>query len=184
MHTNLPVIRELDANVWFADETTLVVAKMFDDGSDRRVPLAPHHGADHLRPALRGLLRDRVGASAQVWLAGQVPAPDELFPPLALVLGMEDNAAVRKLKTFGLWLTAGPEGAAVRGAFDCDDDAAARALEAYLAPTQHKGIKEWFAPGETGPMEREFARSLTISRQGTWVELQAKASASAIQKGN
>jgi hypothetical protein len=182
MRTGLPLLPELEANAWFADERTLVVAKKFDDGPGHRVPLAPHAGIDHLRPDLRALLRERLGAPAQVWLAGHRPDWDTLSPLVRLVLQRKENAAAAKVTTFGLWLTAGPDGATVRGAFDCEGEDAARALEAYLAPANHKGIKEWVAPGDSGPMERAFANSLKITQHGTWVELQASADAESIRQ--
>ncbi len=180
MQTNLPFLRDLEANAWFADERTVVVAKRFDDGPGHRIPLTPRAGVDHLRPDLRQLIRERMGSSAQVWVACHRPAPDALFPLVKFVLLRRENAPAAKVKTFGLWLTAGPDGVALHGAFDCDDEEAARALEEYLAPANREGIKEWVAPRDSGPLERAFAGSFKETRHGTWVDIQATASAEAL----
>ncbi len=47
LETGLPVLAKVGASAWFADETTLVIAKSFD-----RIPLTPKTGIDHLRPEL------------------------------------------------------------------------------------------------------------------------------------
>jgi hypothetical protein len=182
MKTTLPFISHVDVNAWFADDHTLVVAKTFDDGKGHQVPTTARTGSDHLRPALRQLLRERVGASAQVWLAGHPPPWNKMSPLLQGVLERKENEAVAKVRTFGLWLTADAGGATLRGAFDCDDEDAARALEGYLGPGQRKGIKEWLVGPDAGPMEREFRDSLKTARDGTWVDLQARASARALGK--
>ncbi|HKI34669.1 MAG TPA: hypothetical protein VKA46_22625 [Gemmataceae bacterium] len=182
MKTNHWLFRELGANAWFADDHTLVVAKKFEDGPGHRVPTEPRAGLGHLRPALRGLITERIRPPAQAWVAGRLPPRDDQFAGLKLLLQDRDNAPLEKVKTFGLWVTADPKEATLRAAFDCDDAEAVEALATYLGPDNRKGLKAWFAPGQGGPMGREFAWSLKMTRQGTWLELQAKASAEAIRK--
>ncbi len=182
MQTDLPIFRELDANLWFADEHTLVVAKRFADGPDHVVPTAPRTGLDHLRPPLRHLIAERMGSSTCAWVAGRLPDHDTLFPLLQLVLNRPENESVRKLKTFGVWVTTDHEGATMRGAFECADEDGARALKAYLVPANRKGIKEWLMTPDAGPMERAFAGSMTINQDGTWVTLTAEAGAASIRR--
>jgi hypothetical protein len=202
MKTNHWLFREIGANAWFADDHTLVVAKTFDDGPEHRVPLEPHTGSEHLRPALRDLLKERIRPPAQVWVAGHLPPRDQQFSLLKALLLDKDNAPLEKVKTFGLWMTAEPKEATLRAAFDCEDEKAVEALTAYLAPPRPridrttgkapakekvppdnlKGIRAWFAPGQGGLMGREFGQSLKLTQNGTWLDVQAKASAEAIRK--
>ncbi len=182
MQTDLPVFSKLDANLWFADEHTLVVAKRFADGAEHVIPVTPRTGLDHLRPALRHIIAERMGPSTRAWAAARLPDETDLFPPLRIVLLNRDNEPLKKLKTFGIWVTTGGEGATMRGAFDCIDEDGAKALMAYLAPTNRKGIKEWLMTPDAGPMERAFAGSMTIAQDGTWVNLTAKADAAAIRR--
>jgi hypothetical protein len=182
MHTNLPLFREIDANVWFADDQTLVVAKRFADGPNHVVPTMPRTGVDRPPPALRQLLKERMGPAAQVWVAGHLPAWEALFGPLKLLLMRPDNEPLRKLNTFGVWMRTTGDGATLQGAFDCDDEEAATALRAYLAPANRKGIKEWLVTPDAGPMEKAFARSMQFTQKGTWVTFGAEASADAIRR--
>jgi hypothetical protein len=180
MKMELPGIQGggLGANAWFADDYTLVVAKTFD-----HVPAEPRGGVDHLRPALRQLLKERMGPSAQLWLAADMPPWDKVFPLLQawVLLSLRKEArTIEKVRTFGVWLTADDGGATLRGAAHCDDDAAAEALEAFLGPKNEKGLKALAGP-DAGPATREFVKSLKVTREGTWVELQAKASAEAVR---
>jgi hypothetical protein len=182
MQTNLPLFRALDANLWFADDYTLVVAKRFAGGPDHLIPATPRADLNHLRPALRHLIADRMGPSTRAWLAGRVPDEEKLFGPLAFVLKSPENEPVRKVKALGVWLTTDSEGATMGGAFDCADEEGATALKAYLAPANRKGIKNWLMTPDAGPMERAFADSMTIKQDGTWVNLTAKAGAAAIRR--
>ena len=161
MHTELPVFRELDANLWFADDHTLVVAKRFADGPDHVIPTTPRAEPDRLRPALRDLIAGRMGPSTRAWVAGRLPGENGLFPLLKFVLLRPENEPVKKLKTFGVWVTTDSEGATMGGAFDCADEEGAKALKTYLAPANRKGIKNWLMTPDAGPMERSFADSMT-----------------------
>jgi hypothetical protein len=181
MHTDLPLFRELDANLWFADDRTIVVAKRFADGPDHVIPTTPRADLDQLRPALRSLIAGRMGPSTRAWLAGRVPDEGSRFQPLSMVMG-GDNEPVKKLKTFGVWVTTDRDGATMGGAFDCADEDGAKALKAYLAPANRKGIKNWLMAPDAGPMERAFAESMTITQDGTWVNLKARADAAAIRR--
>jgi hypothetical protein len=182
MQTDLPFIRQLGANLWFADNHTLVVAKVFDDGSAHHLPLAARTGVDHLRPTLRELIKERLSSSTRAWVVGRLPPRETQFPLLRLALGTADNAPLTGVRTFGLWMEVRADEATLRGAFDCEDADAAHALEAYLGPTNRKGLKAWVTPAESGPMGQEFLKSLKITRQETWVDLQATASAEVVHQ--
>jgi hypothetical protein len=182
MHTGVSFFPDLQAHAWFADASTLVVAKRFDDGGRHVIPLAPPAKPDHLQPALRQLIEQRMGLTTRAWAAGHLPAWDDLSPLVRLLLIKPENEPVKKLKTFGIWVTTDAEGATMRGAFDCADEDGAGALKAYLAPGNRKGIKNWLLAPDAGPMERAFADSMKIEQDGTWVNLTAKAGAATVRR--
>jgi hypothetical protein len=182
MHTGVSFFPDLQANAWFADASTLVVAKRFDDGGRHVIPLTPPPQPDHLHPALRHLIAEHMGLATRAWTAGHLPAWDELSPLVRLLLIKPENEPVKKLKTFGVWLTTDADGATMRGAFDCADEDGARALKAYLAPANRAGIKNWLMAPDAGPMERAFADSMKIEQDGTWVTLTAKAGTAAVRR--
>jgi len=178
LETGLPVLAKVGASAWFADDRTLVVAKTFD-----RIPLTPKTGIDHLRPALRQVIQERMGPSAQLWVAAHTDSWDGLNFILRLAISdhLDQGAdTFKKVRTLALWLTTGDD-VTLRGAFDCADEDAARALAAYLEPTNRKGFRALFDAPDEGPMARELIDSLKTTQQGTWVDLQAKASAEAVR---
>jgi hypothetical protein len=187
VNLNLPFVQWLDvrAQAWFADEYTLVIAKEkeFD-----RIPLAPKAGIDHLRPALRQVIKERMGPSAQVWAAARVESwDDKKLSPLViggLAAALKDAGVplktVQAVRTAAVWLTA-DDGVTLRAAFDCADEDGAKALEAYFDPKDGKGLKALAARPDAGPMARELVGSLKTTRHATWVDLQAKVSAQAVR---
>jgi hypothetical protein len=182
MHTGVSFFPDLQANAWFADASTLVIAKRFDDGSRHVVPLTPPSEPDHLQPALRQLIAGRMGLSTRAWTAGHLPAWDDLSPLVRLLLIKPENEPVKKVETFGVWMTTDAEGVEMRGAFDCADEDGAKALKEYLAPANRKGIKNWLLAPDTGPMEKALADSMTIEQDGRSVTLTAKAGAATIRR--
>jgi len=184
LETGVANFRRLGSNLWFADDQTLVVARVFDAGPDHRVPMTPVTELKNLRPELRQLIEERIGPSAQFWIAGRMPAENEQFLFLHLALQKAENAPLAQLKRFGLWVTVHPTEMVLRGAFECTDEDAAKALQDYLAPSNRRGLKEWLAPPEAGPLERALGDSMKRTQNGPWVELQAKASADAVRQGN
>jgi hypothetical protein len=180
LKTGLDIVTSIRVFAWFADERTLVIAKDFG-----RIPLTPKPGIDHLRPALRDVIKERMGSSAQAWLAARVDSWDRLNFFLRQPLENEldrDADTFKKVRTLALWLAA-DDGVTLRGAFDCDNEDAAKALRAYLEPSNRRGVKALVNPREAGPMAREMLDSFKATQHGTWVDLQAKASAEATGEG-
>jgi hypothetical protein len=178
LKTGLSLPPTVSASAWFADEYTLVIAKEFD-----RIPLAPKAGLDHLRPALRQVIKERMGPSAQVWAAAHAESWDGLnfFLRTGLENYLEKDAPTfKKVRTAAVWLTA-DDGVTLRAAFDCADEDGAKVLAAYFTPKEGKGLKALAARPDSGPMARELVDSLKATRHATWVDLQAKASAEAVR---
>src|SRR5262249_43860343 len=73
LETGLDLVAKIGVSAWFADEHTLVIAKNFS-----RIPLTPKPGIDHLQPALRDVIKQRMGSSAQAWVAAHVDSWDGL----------------------------------------------------------------------------------------------------------
>jgi hypothetical protein len=182
LHTGVKDFPDLQVNAWFADDSTLVVAKRFNDGPRHVIPLTPPSEPDQLNADLRRLIADRMGSSTRAWMAGHLPAWDKLSPLLQLLLLDPVNAPIKKVKTFGIWLTTDADGAGMRGAFDCADEDGAKALQAYLVPANQKGIKSWLMTPDAGPVERAFADSMALTQDGPWVQLTAKAGVAAIRR--
>ncbi|HEX5270798.1 MAG TPA: hypothetical protein VFW33_09940, partial [Gemmataceae bacterium] len=182
MHTGVSFFPDLQANAWFADASTLVIAKRFDDGSRHVIPITPPPEPDRLQPELRKLLAERMGPGTRAWTAGHLPAPDKLSPLVRLLLTKRENEPLRKLQTFGIWITTDAEGVGLRGAFECADEEGAAALRAYLAPGNRKGVKEWLISADAGPMERAFAESMKIGQEGTWVQVTADAGVTTLRR--
>jgi hypothetical protein len=182
LETGLPLLASLNLAAWFADEHTLVLAKK---ERFERIPIAPKAGIDHLRPALREVLKERMGPAAQVWTAAHTDSWNALNPflvrlPLEGRLG--DGAdKVKKVRTLAVWFTADREGVTLGGACDSADEEGAKALAAFLAPKDRKGLRDVFAPPDAGAMGRELVDSLKTTQHGTWVDVQAKASADAVR---
>jgi hypothetical protein len=179
LETGLDLVARIGVSAWFADDRTLVIAKNFS-----RIPLTPRTGIDHLRPALRQVLKERMGSSVQAWVAAHMDSWEGLNFFLRQRLANEldrDTDTFKKVRTLALWLTVG-NGVTLRGAFDCDNEDAAKALQAYLEPSNRRGVRTLVDPQEAGPTGREILESLKTTQQGTWVELQAKASPEAVGK--
>jgi hypothetical protein len=180
LEPGLDRVPSIGASAWFADERTLVIAKNFG-----RIPPTPKPGIDHLRPALREVIKGRLGSSAQAWLVARVDSWNGLnfFLRQPLEAELERDAdTFKKVRTLALWLAA-DDGVTLRGAFDCDNEDAAKALKAYLEPSNRGGVRSLVNPRDAGPMAREMLDSLKATQHGTWVDLQAKASAEATGEG-
>jgi len=177
LKTGLPLLAQVGVSAWFADERTLVIAKTFD-----RIPLTPRTGIDHLRPALRQVIKERMGPSAQVWAAAHAESWEGLnfFLRAGLTDKLGNADTFKKVRTAAVWLTA-DDGVTLRAAFDCSDEDGAKALGAYFTPKDGKGIKALALRPDAGPMARELVGSLKATQHATWVELQAKASAKAVR---
>jgi hypothetical protein len=176
------LLASLNLAAWFADEHTLVLAKK---ERFERIPREPKAGVDHLRPALRDVIKERMGPSAQIWTAAHTDSWGSLNPflvrfPLESALG-DHVEAVKKLRTLAVWFTADRDGVTLSGAFDCADEEGARAMADFLGPKDRKGLRELFAPPEAGTMGRELVDSLKTTQHGTWVDVQAKAGAESLR---
>jgi hypothetical protein len=164
----------LEPVVWFAGERTLVVGLSAED--IQAVPADPQPGSEHLSPALREILR-RMGPAAPVWLAGHSEDWDKTTVKL-LLDGQKpaDRQVLARVRTFAAWLQFG-EGLRLNAAFDCADAASAEALEQYLVPRERKPIALFGNRPEMEAVAKELGQTLKAVRDGTWLTLQAKASA-------
>jgi hypothetical protein len=174
----------LEAVLWFAAERTLVVGLSEDDL--KPVPAEPQpQGAGHLSRPLQEVLRERMGPSAQAWVAGHADDWDKTSVKLLLAgLRKEDRQVLGKVRTFAGWLQFG-QGMSVNADFDCADDAAAEALERYLVPKDagdRKPIRVLGGRPETEPIARELGQTLKAFRKDTWVTVQAKARADTVRQ--
>jgi hypothetical protein len=170
---------KLPAYIWFADDHTLVVAKEF-----KPIPLTPRVGCEHLsRADLRTLLKERMGRTAQVWIAGHFESWDDFqgLANFAKAPELEAQlATLSKTRTLGIWLTCG-EDLMLGAAFDCTDEASAKALQAKLTPTKPGEAMPLGLRADAGPLSRALIESLKTTQDGTWVQLQARASADAVR---
>ncbi len=123
--------------LWCADERTLLVGLL--ERHLEAVPAKPRDDLGALVPELRPILRERMRPAGPVWAAGH--ARDWANTSAAFLLerlGKEDQARVRSVRTFGLWLQPGRE-VTVNAVFRCADAAAARALGEYSRSRWGKG---------------------------------------------
>ncbi len=166
----------LDAYLWCAGASTLVVARKPEDFD--RIPATPVRGVDHLPEALRSVLTTRLGPSAQVWAAGHVDGWEKVGAQLLLApLFGPDWETVRGVRTAGASLLC-DDGVTLDASVRCADEAAATALRKYLTPrdgAEGKGAKALGLRPDAEPMLREFARTLKTAQEGDWVTVQAKA---------
>src|SRR5262249_9471794 len=108
MKVNLGPIHEVQVKLWFADEQTLVATKEYDAGVNHRVPTTPETGIAHLRPQLRQFIEERIGPSAQFWIAGRLAADNWMvqlltLPGLPLPLSREEITLLTQLRMVGVW---------------------------------------------------------------------------------
>ncbi len=171
---------KLPAYLWFVDDQTLVVAKNF-----KPIPLKPHVGCDHLKHAdLRNLLKERMSRTAQVWLAGHCETWEEFqaFAKAANAPELETQfVTLENTRTLGIWLTCA-EDLTLGAAFDCTDEAAAKALQAKLTAKKPGEAMPLGLQADASPLSRALIDSLKTTQDGTWVQLQARASADAVLK--
>jgi hypothetical protein len=151
--------------LWCAGERTLVIAIRLDRtkaGADLdQVPLQPRPGTNQLPAELQSVLKERMGATAQVWAAGHARDWDALLQEQAN-LTREDREALAGLRTFVAPLVF-DDTVRVSAAFACRDQAAARALG--------KRLDQW------GATEPRWKRA----EQGTWVTVQTTTTPEAIR---
>ena len=179
-------IHDLTAYLWFADDQTLVLAKVFDGGPDHRIPMTPEAGLKNLRPELRQLIEERLAPSAPFWIVGRMPANNAFLKLLSSLpapygLPAEEISLLSQVKRFGVWMTVYPSEVALHGSFECSGEVAAQALYNYLDPKNRHGLQTWLAGPDAGPMEKAFNQSMKRTQHGAWVDFQAKASAEAIR---
>jgi hypothetical protein len=173
------VLDALPAYVWFADDRTLVVHL------SRRwevVPEEPKDGLDHLPAPLAQYLRQRAGRDAQVWAVGHLDDWEKAGGLALLRAGPLKEAwdTLSAVRTAGVSVRCG-DGLTLTAAFDCADEAAAKALARSLEPGEGKALNALGLDADAGPIGRDFLKTLKVAREGTWVDLQAKASAEAVQ---
>jgi hypothetical protein len=170
---------KLSAYIWFADDRTLVVAKDF-----KPIPLKPHVGCEHLSHAdLRTVLKERMGRSAQVWLAGHVETWEELqaLANFAKNPELEEQlATLSKTRTLGIWLTCADD-LTLGAAFNCTDEASAKTLQTKLTPKKPGEAMPLGLRADASPLSKALIESLKTTQDGTWVQLQARASADAVR---
>jgi hypothetical protein len=188
MKLNLGPIHEVRVKLWFADEQTLVATKVYDAGANHRVPKTPETGIAHLRPELRQFIEQRIGPSAQFWIAGRLAADNWLvgllsLPGFPLPLSREETSLLTQLRMVGVWVTVHPTEMILRGSFQCADEESAKAVYNYLAPSNRQGFKALLGSPEPGPLEKALNDSMKRTQDGTWVEFQARAPVEAVRQG-
>jgi hypothetical protein len=118
-----------------------------------------------------------MGPAAPVWLAGHSGDWDKTTVKLLLDGQKQaDRQVLARVRTFAAWLQFG-EGLRLNAAFDCADAASAEALEQYLVPRERKPIALFGNRPEMEAVAKELGQTLKAVRDGTWLTLQAKASA-------
>ncbi len=151
---------KLTAYIWFADDHTLVVAKDF-----KPIPLTPHGGCEHLSHAdLRNLLKERMGRSAQVWLAAHVETWEELqaLAKFAKAPELETQlATLANTRTLGIWLTCADD-LTLRAAFDCTDEASTAGRFRPSAPPTNT-LQNWCRSACSRRTARSAGRGVTRS---------------------
>jgi hypothetical protein len=156
----------VEGMLWCADERTLVMViridrkKLFQDDLDQ-VPLHPAPGSNQLPAELQTVLKERMGPVAQVWAAGHAPDWDVLFEKVP-TLTRADRQALAGVRTFAVPVVFS-DAVQVSAAFQCRDEAAAKALD--------RRLEQW---GATAPKWRRV-------EEGSWVTVQTKTDAEAIQ---
>jgi hypothetical protein len=157
---NLPV----EALLWCAGDRTFVVGLRLDGtkaGDDfDPVPSHPRPGTNQLPAELQAALNERMGASAQLWVAGHSREWDALLEGQAN-LTREDREALAGVRTFAAPLVF-DDMVLVSAAFQCRDEAAAKALG--------KRLEQW------GATEPKWKRA----EEGTWVSVQTTTTPEAI----
>jgi hypothetical protein len=169
--------------LWFADERTLIVGLKVEDFE--AVPAMPREGIDHLQTEIRSFLKERLGQGTPAWLAGYAENW-EIHWRILLDRQAREGQPIDLLapvRTFGVWFQFS-DGLALNAAFQCTDEAAAAALEAYLTG-RDLGDKKPFhmtAPRpELEPIFRELGQSVKSDRNQAWLVLQAKTSAETLR---
>lgn len=166
----------LDALLWCVNDRTLIVSRHLEDFD--RIPAEPRSNPDHLAEPLRAYLTERMGPSAQVWIAGHVDGWDKGGMQLLLMGLLKQNAPmVSSLRTFGAWAVC-DEGLTLNGSVRCVDEPAATKLKEWLnspGTPENKGTEKGEGKEDTG-LRRELRQSLRTIQNGLWVEFQAKAS--------
>jgi hypothetical protein len=150
--------------LWCAEERTLVVVIRLDgtkSGGDLdEVPLQPRPGTNQLPAEIQSVLKERMGATAQVWAAGHARDWDALLARQDN-LTREDRAALAGVRAFAAPLVF-DNAVRVTVAFQCRDEAAAKALGQRL--------EQW------GAAEPKWRRV----DEGAWVTVQTTTSAEAL----
>jgi hypothetical protein len=157
---NLPV----EALLWCAGERTFVVGLRLDGtkaGDDfDPLPTHPRPGTNQLPAELQDALKERMGAAAQLWVAGHGRDWDALLEGQAN-LTREDREALAGVRTFAAPLVF-DDAILVSAAFQCRDAATAKALGKRLEQL-----------GAAAPKWKQV-------EEGTWVTLQTTTSPEAI----
>src|SRR5207244_6990606 len=96
------------------------------------VRVEPAPTMEHFAPPLGDLFRERMNQPAPVWIAGHSDQWDKtILHTWLLTQPPQEQEALGKLRTFGVWLTFGRE-VTVNAAAACADAAAAEPLRAFL----------------------------------------------------
>jgi hypothetical protein len=171
------------AGLWFADDRkTLVV--VWPSTEMKEIPQTPHEGLHHLPDHIRSVLEDQIDPAAraapqQVWAVGHTESWTKMTPLAALTLKWPTLADIR---TVGLWVHLG-EDADLHGVVRCSDTPAAENLRAFLQPdkpAENKGLDVLLPKNSL--MAADLTKTLKVTEDGEWLELEATISAPTIRK--
>jgi len=174
------------ASLWFADDKTLAVVWPSDD--IKELPTKPKSGVAHLPHELRSLLEQQLDPAAkkapiQLWTAGHVDSWEELaVRPILPFFLKESWPTLSSIRTLGVWAQLN-EDADLQGACQCADPQAAETLREFLQPKEHaKGLITLLP--KSNPLAMELTRSLKATRNGEWVNADARISAATLRKAS
>jgi hypothetical protein len=171
----------LNPVLWCASETAVVVTLTESDMDT--VADKPAPASQHLAEPLRDLLKERVPAGTQVWLAGHSTSWETLQLFLSPFLPEKELNLFGRVRTFGAWLPL-DRGLAFQAAFQCADEEAAQALEKHLARRDDGSpvLRLLGLRRDADPVSRELAETMKEERKDAWVTLEATASEDALRK--
>jgi hypothetical protein len=171
----------LVALLWFADPKTLAVGLTKEDL--QAVPTPRATNGEQLPQPLAELIRARMTAGTQAWVAGHIENWDLLQLLTAKFLSEETSKAVTGVRTFGVWLRLGPT-VAVQGAARCANAEAAAVLQKALEKAMKRGTDYLRVLGSSAEAEKvadELARG-KVTQKEDWVTLEATANAETVRK--
>lgn len=166
-----------DAMLWLADERTVVVREMPTDGKASLPEPA------NLPRSLQTLLKERIDAVTSAWIVGQVDWNKTGLRLLLPTMPVAERETLEKLRSFAGSVQLTRE-LTVRGVFESADASAAERLERYLTPPagERKPLRLLGGRPDAAELAQELAESRKVTRDDTWVTLQARARPETVQK--